>query len=262
MTDLMDLLSDKEIVPTAGPTSEPEPIFKTCPDCGAKSMKTGLPFITDKQVQTHRMRSHGFRNSSTPAQPAKKAPAKAPTATKAPPAKIVAKPKTQARRPLGESIARIVLQVGRVMNGLPGMGPTGAAIMFEAGALGVAVDRVIAGTIIDKPLQKGAAVAERFEPLVPLVTMPAMIFMLSRNPAAAGMIEGELREALEDVLVQSLPLLKHRAQRTAQTVNALAELKAIDPDLAASDDPIGDIMRGFFAKPPVVVEPDGDSGLI
>lgn len=260
----MDLLSDKEIVPTAGPTSEPEPIFKTCPDCGAKSMKTGLPFVTDKQVQTHRMRSHGFRNSSTPAQPAKKAPAKAPTAGKVTiPAKVhPPKPRPLARRPLGESIARIVLQVGRVMNGLPGMGPTGAAIMFEAGALGVAVDRVIAGTIIDKPLQKGAAVAERFEPLVPLVTMPAMIFMLSRNPAAAGMIEGELREALEDVLVQSLPLLKHRAQRTAQTVNALAELKAIDPDLAASDDPIGDIMRGFFAQPPVVVEPDGDSGLI
>lgn len=257
----MDLLSDKEIVPTAGPTTEPETLLKKCPECGATKMKTGLPFVTEKQVSIHRMKSHGYRKpdakpTAKPSIPAKSA---APKTTAKP---AVVRTSSKARRPLGESIARIVLQVGRVMNGLPGMGPTGAAIMFEAGALGVAVDRVIAGTIVDKPLQKAAGVSERFEPLIPLVTMPAMIFMLSRNPAAAGMIEGELREALEDVLVQSLPLLKHRAQRTQQTVNALAELKAIDPDLAASQDPIGDIMRGFFEQPPVVVEPDGDTGLI
>jgi hypothetical protein len=150
----------------------------------------------------------------------------------------------------------MVLQVGRIVNTAVDQ-PTGAAIMFEAGALGVAIDKAIAGTIVDKPLQKGAAVAERFEPLVPLITMPAMVFMLSRNPQMESVLEGELREALEDVLVQSLPLLKARAKRTRETVDALEELKIIDHDLADAEDPIGSILRGFFSgkTEPTVEEP-------
>ena len=232
MTDLLsdvdDLLSSHEVIPKATVTSEPGALDK----------------IRER-----------IADRGKPKEPAKKVPAKKVAAPK----KTTPTP-TARRRPLGESIARVVLQMGRLVNTLVDP-PTGAAIMFEAGALGVAIDRAIAGTVIDKPLQKGAAVAERFEPLVPLITMPAFIFMLSHNPSLEPVIEGELREALEDVLVQSLPLLRRRAERTEQTVNALAEMKKIDPSLADSDDPIAEILRSFFAHPAMPQETvnDGDT---
>jgi hypothetical protein len=242
-----EFLSTTEVVPTPAPESASRFV---CPECGASATKLGIPFKTNVQLSTHIQRAH-HRGESKPK-----------TATKATAAKPGAKPTTAKRpagprKPLGESLARMVLQVGRVVNTAVDP-PTGAAIMFEAGALGVAIDRAIAGTIIDKPLQKGAAISERFEPLIPLITMPAMVFMLSRNAAMEPMIEGELREALEDVLVQSLPLLKQRAARTRQTVQALEELRIIDKDLADSEDPIGAILRGFFAgkTEPEPAEPD------
>jgi hypothetical protein len=64
------------------------------------------------------------------------------------------------------------------------------------------------------------------------------------------MFEASLREAIEDVLVQSMPLLRKRAARTKATIDAASELRAIDPELADSEDPIGDIMRSFFMQAP------------
>lgn len=257
MTDVLDqdLLSPAELLPQASEPEKPaEPLVHECPECGAKKSKLGVPFLTLGQVNTHRQAKHGYRN------PNNKTPAKKPAAKKAAPQKAAARsaPARTARKPLGESLARLILQVGRIVNTAVDP-PTGAAIMFEAGALGEAVDRVIAGTFIDKPLQKGAAVAEKFEPLVPLVTMPAMIFICSKNPAMSDALEGELREALEDVLVQSLPLLRRRAARTKATVDAVAELKMIDPALRDSADPILDILNGFFSQAAPQAEPDAGS---
>lgn len=243
MTDLLDdvdeILSSREVLPTPAAPAR-ESALKTCPECGTSKNKLGVPFLTQAQVNTHRASTHGYRNpEATP----KKKVAKKETAPKAPAAERTRSAPVR-RRPLGESLARVILQLGRVINAVEP--PTGAAIMFEAGALGEAIDKAIAGSPLDKPLQKAAGVSERFEPLVPLVTMPAMVFMISKTPALQGMLEGELREALEDVLVQSLPLLKKRAQRTKATVDALAELSMLDPEMAKSTDPIGDLLESFF----------------
>lgn len=231
MTDLADivddLLSEQELVPT--PADSPPP----------RETPEG-PGLIDKAKEFFKPKDEPAKKAAAPVKkaPGKRGPAKGSTR----------------RRPLGDSLARVILQVGRMVNTLVDP-PTGAAIMFEAGALGAAVDGVIAGTFIDKPLQKGAAVAERFEPLVPLVMLPAMTFMLSKNPAMSGVLEGELREALEDVLAQSLPLLRQRAARTRMTVDALKELKMLDPALADSDDPVGDILNSFFTHPAEPAEP-------
>lgn len=261
MTDLLteedELLSQTESVPVAA--VEPSKIGLECPECGATKGKMGLPFLTKAALGTHRATIHGVYSEDPKKQRKRAAPKKSPAKNVSRETSRPTTPRTPTRRPLGESLARIILQVGRIVNSIEP--PTGAAIMFEAGALGEAVDKLVAGTFIDKPLQKGASVAEKFEPLVPLVTMPAMVFMLSHNPALESVLEGELREALEDVLVQSLPLLRRRATRTKQTVDALAELKVIDPNLASSDDPIGDILHDFFAMtlPPsdMPQSPDG-----
>lgn len=246
LDDVDDLVSRKEVVPREAPAPKG-------------------PSIGDRI---------GAALNKPKAAPAKKAPpakATAPakkTTTIAPPRTTSTpgpKPKVQ-RRPLGDAIAKVVLQVGRLVNAAVDA-PTGAAIMFEAGAFGAAIDTAIAGTRVDKLAQKGAGVAERFEPLVSLISLPSMIFLLSRNPAMEGMIEGELREALEDVLVQSLPLLRKRAERTKATTAAVEELKVVGSslpglegiDLRSSSDPIADILRTFFAVP-AYIEPEEAGG--
>ncbi len=247
MTDVLDdveeLLSTQETAPIP---AAPVPKSATCPECGQVFLS---PFENVK-LGNHRRHAHDVAGTLKPSgkKPAPKKTAATGTAT--------SRARSAPRKPLGESLAKIFLQAGRLINTVVDP-PTGAAIMFEAGALGAAVDAAIAGTIIDRPLQKGAGIAEKFEPLVPLVTMPAMIFMLSKNPNMQPMIEGELREALEDVLVQSLPLLRKRAARTRATVDALAELQQLSPELAQSDDPIRDILDSFFAPP--VPEPVSDA---
>lgn len=263
MTDTLpdaDLLSTTEIVPTA-----PEPVkapggqlIHECPDCGARANKVGVPFFTAAQMGTHRANSHGYRVEKKPPPKKPTAEAKPGPAPKAPPGpKPAPKPAASARKPLGEQIARLVLQVGRIINQVEP--PTGAAIMFEAGAMGAAIDNAIAGTFIDKPLQKVSATTSKIEPLVPLITLPAMIFMASRDEHLMKLLESEIREALEDVLAQSLPLLKKRAARTRETIEALGELEVIDPELKNSADPIGTLLDRMFAGyNPGDVEPDAE----
>lgn len=266
MTDVVDdLLSKREIVPVA---AEPEQVetrtgglILRCPECGKTANKLGVPFVTNGQLGTHRANVHGYRApaKAVPAKktaPAKAVPAKKAAAVKKDPAKATPAPTpTKARKPLGESIARLVLQVGRIINQIEP--PTGAVIMFEAGALGNAIDNAIAGTFIDGPLQKASKTASKIEPLVPLISLPAMVFMASRDEKMGQMLEAEIREAIEDVLVQSLPLLKKRATRTRETLEALEELKAIDPEIYGSADPVGTILDGFFAGAPPA-EPDAE----
>lgn len=201
---------------------------------------------------------------------AKKAPAArkatAPAAKAAPGVRGKPGPKpAPVRRPLGETISRLVLHIGRFVNTTVDP-PTGAVLMFEAGALGEAIDGIIAGSPVDRFAQKGAAISAKFEPLVPLISLPAMIFMLSRNPAMEPMLETELREAMEDVLVQSLPLLRKRAERVKKTAEALDELRQggstlpnlEDIDLKGAEDPIGEILHSFFAPPPNYTQPQAD----
>ena len=266
MTDLAsdaDLLSKNELTPQAvevpGPSSNS--LILECPECGATKNKVGVPFITKGQVGTHRANVHGYR---APAAPKKSAtPAKSSTAPKksATPAKSSTSPSpspargTRSRKPLGEMISLVVLKAGRLVAQIEP--PTGAVLMFEAGALGQAIDDAIAGTFIDKPLQSVAGSAGKLEPLVPLLTLPAMIFMASRDPKMGAVMEGEIREAIEDVLVQSLPLLRKRAQRTKATVEALGELHELDPAVYGAEDPIGVILDSFFEGPPAEAPADG-----
>ena len=258
MSDLLeDLFSPNEVAPTA-PAQSILPHRLACEICGAtKSDITGLPFLSARQVAGHKKKhakeARGEAKSTVtiPAKPGAK-----PRVVRKTPAK------TGPRRPLGESLAKLILQIGRQVNNLVDA-PTGVAIMFEAGALGSAIDGALAGGWIDGKLQKAAQTSEKWEPLVPLISLPAMIFMLSRNPQLQPQLEAELREALESVLAQSLPLLRDRAKRTKETLEAIEELRGgnffgveIPTD---SQDPIGDILTGFFSPPvPVAPEPEAE----
>jgi hypothetical protein len=265
MTDVLDdLFSSQEVAPKAAAIPSILPHRLACDICGADRGKTGLPFLSARQVAGHK-KQHASEEAKEKTAAAPKPAAKTPTTSG--PAKSVRRTRTPAapagrRKPLGENIAKLILQIGRQVNNLVDP-PTGVAIMFEAGALGAAIDGALAGGWVDGKLQKAAQVSEKWEPLVPLVSLPAMIFLLSRNPQLQPQLEGEIREALESVLAQSLPLLRERAKRTQETLAAIEELRGgnffgveIPKD---SEDPVGDILAGFFS-PPVDPEGVGDAG--
>lgn len=251
MTDVLDadLLSQNEVTPKAAALPPPDEATIACEFCPATFKKGPAGWLE----RGRHVKAKHPEHWGGPKKPTKPGGAQKAVAPKKPTNATQAK-----RRPLGETLGAIFLQFGRIVNTAVDA-PTGAALMFEAGALGHAVDHAIAGTFVDKQLQKGATVADRFEPLVDLAKLPVLTFMLSRNPAMVGALEGELREAIEDVLVQSLPLLKRRAERSRATVSALSELRVLDPSLADSQDPIGDILGSFFA-PPAQPPPEGDGG--
>jgi hypothetical protein len=125
--------------------------------------------------------------------------------------------------------------------------PTGKALRFEAPAAGNAIDTAVAGTFIDRlAVQKIAGASERWEQLGSVLSLPVMIFMIGRFPDLADVFEEDLREAMEDVIIANVPLLEKKAARTKRATDALQRLGAIDPAVAASEDPIGDLLRGFF----------------
>src|SRR5580692_10411829 len=119
LTDVEDLLSTQEVAPIP---AAPAPKSATCPECG---QVFSAPF-ENARLGAHRKAAHGVSGSSKK----KKAPAER---TPKAPAKAVGRPvgpTRVARKPLGESLAKIFLQVGRMINTVVDP-PTGAAIMFE-----------------------------------------------------------------------------------------------------------------------------------
>jgi hypothetical protein len=219
---------------------------KACPECGATKTKMGIPFLTNGQIATHRMASHGVKADSAKKPPAKKAaPKKAAPTT------------TTARR--HSTAAFFTKNLGRAAKFAEQVSvPGGRALAFSSYAAGPALDELIAGTRLDKPVQKMAAASDKWERVGDAVGLPVMVMMCDANPHLYKYFEDDMRDALRGVLIAAIPQLKKKREEEQKVVVALTELAAIDPALAASDDPIGDILASFFAPAPgqvIDVEP-------
>ena len=106
--------------------------------------------------------------------------------------------------------------------------------------------------------QKMAAASDKWERVGDAVGLPVMVMMCAANPHLFKYFEDDMRDALRGVLIAAIPQLKKKREEEQKVVVALTELAAIDPALAASDDPIGDILASFFAPAVIdarVVEP-------
>jgi hypothetical protein len=130
-----------------------------------------------------------------------------------------------------------------------GMLPLANTLLFEAPAAGVAIDRAVAGTFVDKKvLQPLAGGAEAWGAVGAIVSLPVMVHLVSLHPNLAVALEGQMRSAAEEILILSVPTMKKKAVKNAKLIEALVELGKLSPEIAADPDPVGSLISSFFPK--------------
>jgi hypothetical protein len=175
---------------------------------------------------------------------ARKAPAK-PTRTVK---DVVLPPAGPKRRPAADSLARMATRAGKMVGSIE---PEFAnALVFSAPAMGVSADEALADTFVDRRvIQPLTRASDRWTKLSDAFSLPAMVLIVSKRPELFPVLEDELREAVEGVLIAQVPIMERRVARRQKVTAALARLGELDPAVAASEDPIGDILRGLFTVP-------------
>lgn len=236
-----DLLSPKEPTPKISAPAAP-PAEAKCPECG--SSFTG-PF-RNRLLGAHRKAKHGVAGTAKPKRATKKA-ADAPSRPRSSPRSTTSSAgATSRRRPLGEGIGDVLEKVAGLFGNVSPA--AGNALAFAAPALGASIDGVVAGTYVDKRvLQPAAAGSEKWGKLAGAAGLPVMVLAVSMQPAMYTVLEGEMRKAMVVCLRERVMVLKKRRAEEKKVTDALAELAELDPELAASPDPIGDLLRGIFA---------------
>lgn len=241
--DEEELFSPKESTPKISAPASP-PAEAKCPECG--SSFTG-PF-RNRLLGAHRKAKHGVAGTSKP-KGATKRPADAtrPRSPSRSSSTSSAGTASGRRRPLGEGLGDILEKVAGVFANVNP--PAGNALAFAAPALGNSIDRVVAGTYVDKKLlQPAASGSEKWGALAGAAGLPVMVLAVSAQPALFGVLEGEMRKAMVVCLRERVVVLKKRRAEEKKVTDALAELAELDPELANSDDPIGDLLRGIFVS--------------
>jgi hypothetical protein len=257
-----DLLSPDEVAPdSAKPEPKPGIVCQWCD----WSIPAGTPFGFAargrhvKKLHPEHFAGATFRNDKKPtksASPARKAPAKPKPSP--PPANGGAKPKP--RKSGSETLGMIVDGAGQIVGAVDPL--MGGVLAFEADAAGEAIDKACAHTVIDRAvIQPLAGGAEKWNDLGAVVSLPAMMLLIRAHPPLVVPLEKHLRTAIGRVMAASLPAVKRRVTEEKKVLDALKELKAIDPAFAEDEDPIGTILQSLLApilqavEEPVEAEP-------
>ena len=226
MTDVLDvtpddlLLSDKEI----------QPSLATAPLIAVSSASRGQKAWATRRANAEK------------ASPQKKAQPKKVTAARA---ESLSSPAPR-RRPVGELLGDVIEKLA-VMAGA--FNPPGArALAFASPALGGSLDKVVAGSYIDKRvLQPLVGGTEKWATLASAAGLPFMVMAVSMQPQLFPVLETQMRAAMVVCLEERVRVLKKRRVQEKNVTKILGELKGIDDELAQSEDPIGDLLQGFFA---------------
>lgn len=239
-----ELLVPVEVAPVA-PKADNVP---TCPECGDE-----FGGIMGKAHLSRHMKFKHNKAPEKPKAPAKKA-AKAQPKPRAP--KVSVEQPKPRRQPAADMISMAVSGAAQVL--AQAQPPVAAVLSFEAPAAGHAIDQAIAGSTVDRVVVQRLVKAEsRWQAVGSVVALPLLVSLVSNKPILYQPLEPYLRSCVEDVLVQSIPAMKKRADRTRKAAQAVAELKQLDPSIAESDDPVGDILRGIFSS---MIETEGGEG--
>jgi hypothetical protein len=259
-------LSTKERAPKIGPSAN-ELTKVVCPHCAKEMFGVG---------KNARLANHiKFRHPDKWQGSAKKAAAAAKQAPKAAPTRTIADnlgnlsgQPVPRRRPAADTIASGISSIAGVIQWVDP--PVGNALKFAAPAMGELVDDAAAGTVVDRKLLQGANVAKTKIEHFRGASLPFLILLMTHDQTIVRDAEGNFLapgrmyfaledhalDALEDALTCAVPRIKARAARQEKALLALEELKAIDPEIRESEDPMRTLLeRIIFASPPTGPQP-------
>lgn len=228
-------LTANEVAPKEPPKAEP---VATCKACGASF----------KGVTRNMSLGRHIKAKHPELAVAKKAPVRKAAAQRKPRTPkqdlVAQRPK---RVPTSDFISMAVAGAAQVIGTV--QPPVGAALSFEATAAGIALDQALAGTVVDRVLLQRAVKAKgKWESAGSVLAFPVLVALVSQRPVLYPALEPYMRTCLEDILITSLPAMKKRQERQRKAAVALAEIKGLDPILAESEDPVGDILLGMFSS--------------
>lgn len=142
--------------------------------------------------------------------------------------------------------------------------PVGRCLEFQASLAGEALDKVVAGTSLDVPLQWAARNTDQAQLLSDLFLLPIMIFAYQRvPPESRALLEPWMERAVRGNLRATLPVIKRKRAEDREMQKVLDELKAenmIDPELATVDDAVHAILDAMFAGAENVVPEPSPNG--
>jgi hypothetical protein len=158
------------------------------------------------------------------------------------------------RRPVGELLGEVIEKLA-VLAG--SVNPPGArALVFASPALGSSLDGIVAGSMIDKRILQPLTIGtEKWATLASALGLPMMVAACSLQPELMPVLETQMRAAMVVCLDERVKVLKKHRGKEQNVAKLLVELKAMDPQFADSEDPIGDLLAGFFEMPPI---PEGE----
>lgn len=131
--------------------------------------------------------------------------------------------------------------------------PVGRCMQFQAPIVGDILDEAIAGTFVDTLLQPIAGSGKRFKKVSSVVSLPILVGLIERNPAAAPMLEPLLREVLRENLVALAASAKKVRREEEQYRKAMEDL-----GMEVGDDPIDSLLADIFSAPPGAPETNGN----
>lgn len=204
----------------------------SCPKCGRKVAEFRLAAHVDSAGCLKAQGEVAKSDASPWAQPEVKAegsPPK-PTASKAVKAKVVT-----GRRVKADDVLTLAAGGIGTLLGMSGVSPAGGmALKLEAPLLGPALDKAVAGTIVDKAvIQPLVKTKGKFDEVAPLVMFPALVAVLERSPAMLPQVYPFLRMAIVPMLDQLVVSMRKQALEEEKLRAAAAELSAMSPEFAA-----------------------------
>ena len=250
-----------EARPEIAPEQEPEETIaekaglrKQCPYCSYEH----LPML----VAGHIKRAHPEHWTGPTKAPAKKKqtrerPPRQPREPREP--KVTLAPGSK-RVSVAEDLAEIA---GGLADGLGMVGlypATANCLQFCAPALGVVVDDAIAGTKIDRAVQRLARRKGKYGGVGDVAMLLAIVAASESQPGLREALKERARGPMKRIAVKGAAVRKRQARQEKEALTAFAELADFldDAALRASEDPAGDLFEGFF--PPWVDQIEDDDG--
>ena len=132
--------------------------------------------------------------------------------------------------------------------------PVGRCLQLEAPLIGIQIDKVIAGTFIDKLLQPLFSKGELLEELSAVLALPVLIGLLERKPEWTQILLEPISQSLGKVLEETAPLIRKKKTAQRRYARSLSDISDAF-DIPRGADPIDAILKGFIFQD-MVPEPE------
>jgi|SRR5215469_1025310 len=155
-------------------------------------------------------------------------------------------PKKQAARVKGDDVlSYLALGAGTLLVNRRIDPPVGRCLQLEAPLIGVQIDKVIAGTFIDKLLQPLFSKGEMLEELGAVLALPIFVAMIERKPEWTPLLIEPLGQALGKVLEDTAPLIRKKKTSQRRYARSMSDISDAF-DIPRGADPIDAILKGFI----------------